>query len=72
MKKIQRILCLLMTLMLAAAQLPALAEGYVPLTQREKDEARKLIAMEGDIQGWEKGMTPAASMNALQIQEIIL
>ena len=27
--------------------------------------------MEGDIQGWEKGMTPSASMNALQIQQYL-
>lgn len=58
MKKTQRLLCLLTTLILLLAQLPALADGYVPLTQQEIAQARQLIAMEGDIQGWEKGMTP--------------
>lgn len=71
MKKTQRLLCLLTTLILLLAQLPALADGYVPLTQQEIAQARQLIAMEGDIQGWEKGMTPSASMNALQIQQYL-
>ena len=71
MKKAQRLLCLLTTLILLLAQLPALADGYVPLTQQEIAQARQLIAMEGDIQGWEKGMTPSASMNALQIQQYL-
>ena len=35
MKKTQRLLCLLTTLILLLAQLPALADGYVPLTQQE-------------------------------------
>lgn len=54
MKKTQRLLCLLTTLILLLAQLPALADGYVPLTQQEIAQARQLIAMEGDIQGWER------------------
>lgn len=71
MKKAQRLLCLLTILILLLAQLPALADGYVPLTQQEIAQARQLIAMEGELQGWEKGMTPSASMNALQIQQYL-
>ena len=71
MKKTQRLLCLLTTLILLLAQLPALADGYVPLTQQEIAEARQLIAMEGELQGWAKGMKPSASMNALQIQQYL-
>ena len=57
MKKTQRLLCLLTTLILLLAQLPALADGYVPLTQQEIAQARQLIAMEGDIHLAEPGAT---------------
>ena len=70
MKKLQRMLCLLTALILLAVQLPALAQEAL-LTQQEIAEARQLIAMEGELQGWAKGMKPSASMNALQIQQYL-
>ena len=70
MKKLQRMLCLLTALILLAVQLPALAQEAL-LTQQEIAEARQLIAMEGELQGWERGMKPSASMNALQIQQYL-
>ena len=67
MKKLQRMLCLLTALILLAVQLPALAQEAL-LTQQEIAEARQLIDMEVELQGWAKGMKPSASMNALQIR----
>ena len=46
MKKTQRLLCLLTILILLLAQLPALADGYVPLTQQETFNLPKTCQMQ--------------------------
>ena len=68
----KRAISLLLAVVLLVLQLPTLAEDSLTvLTRQEKAEAQRLIAMEGDAQGWEKGDAFTADMNALQAQQCL-
>lgn len=66
----KRILSILLALVLLSSALSALAD-VSPLTEAEIAGARSLIAMDGDIAGWQKGDPVNASMNALQAQQYL-
>lgn len=66
----KRILSILLALVLLSSALSALAD-VLPLTEAEIAGARSLIAMDGDIAGWQQGDPVNASMNALQAQQYL-
>ena len=67
----KRILSLVLVLVLLCTALPASADEITRLNAGEISSARRLIAMDGDAEGWQKGTTPTASMNALQVQQYL-
>ena len=67
----KRILSLVMVLVLLCTALPASADELTLLNAGEISSARRLIAMDGDAEGWQKGTAPTALMNALQVQQYL-
>ena len=67
----KRILSLVMVLVLLCTALPVSADELTLLNAGEISSARRLIAMDGDAEGWQKGTAPTALMNALQVQQYL-
>ena len=67
----KRILSLVMVLVLLCTALPASADELTLLNAGEISSARRLIAMDGDAEGWQEGTAPNALMNALQVQQYL-
>lgn len=67
---LKRSLSILLAIALLFSAIAALAE-VSPLSQTEIADTRALIAMDGDIQGWQTGDPVSAEMNALQAQQYL-